>query len=306
MTESKFRTRNHQTRFESVEDFEMITHYCRRRFLAWLVLWLLLVQFFAWIAIPATIAGAQPPKFEDPIPSSPSTTIPEKISDAYWDSQFQRINKEVAAAKDSKVVFFGDSITKGWTLLDAAGKTVWQERFGKYNPINMGNSGDITPVMIYRIRHGNLDFATEQAPVVAVLLVGTNNYVVQQSDGGKVKWNLGIATPAGEVADGIRAVAQEFRNQLPKTRIILIGILPVKQSEKWAKCEKTNSILASYVYPRDEVVFLDLQDRFQDAEGQLKLGLFRDGTHLTTQGYEVLADALEPELTRLLELGPIK
>jgi hypothetical protein len=39
----------------------------------------------------------------------------------------------------------------------------------------MGNSGDITPVMLYRVNHGNLDFPKGQAPRVAVLLCGTNN-----------------------------------------------------------------------------------------------------------------------------------
>ena len=42
----------------------------------------------------------------------------------------------------------------------------------------MGNSGDITPVMLYRTANGNVDFPKGQAPRVAVLLCGTNNYGV--------------------------------------------------------------------------------------------------------------------------------
>jgi len=150
---------------------------------------------------------AEGPGFWDPIPASPSTTAPDAIKDGYWHGQFQRVNKEVAAANDVQLVFFGDSITKGWTLLQAKGKPVWQQRFTQYNPINMGNSGGITPTMLYRVTHGNLDFPEGQAPAVAVLLCGTNNYVVTQSDGGNVKWDLGMDTPPGEVADGIRAIA---------------------------------------------------------------------------------------------------
>lgn len=251
-------------------------------------------------------ASTQGPGFWDPIPASPSTSAPDAIKDDYWRSQFERVNKEVASAEDVQVVFFGDSITKGWTLLQAKGKPVWEQRFGKYNPINMGNSGDITPVMLYRVAHGNLDFPEGQAPAVAVLLCGTNNYVVTQSDGGNVKWDLGMDTPPGEVADGIRAIAQQFRKRLPGTRVIVLGILPVKNQTKWAKVQQTNRILAEYDYPEDEVVFMDLQDRFMNADGTLKADLYTDGTHLTTEGYKVWADAIQPEIDRLIELGPIE
>ena len=77
--------------------------------------------------------------------------MPDAIRDGYWRSQFQRVNQAVANAGPSQLVFFGDSITLRWSLMKAEGKAVWQERFASYNPINMGNSGDITPVMLYRV-----------------------------------------------------------------------------------------------------------------------------------------------------------
>lgn len=234
------------------------------------------------------------PGFSDPVPACPSTTAPDEITDEYWRSQFERVNREVAQAEGCRLVFFGDSITKGWNLLQAHGKEVWQERFGKYRPINMGNSGDITPVMLHRVTHGNLDFPEGRAPEVAVLLCGTNNYTVTQSDEGRVKWDLGIDTPPEEVAHGVRAIAQEFRRRLPDTKVILLGILPVKNPEKWAKCRETNRILAGISYPPGEVTFLDLEDRFMNADGSLKEELYTDGTHLTPAGYAVLADALVP------------
>ena len=246
------------------------------------------------------------PALWDEIPESASTTIPDAIRDDYWHGQFQRVNEAVANAGRSQLVFFGDSITLRWSLMKAEGKAVWQEHFAKYNPINMGNSGDITPVMLYRVTHGNLGFAPGREPRVAVLLCGTNNYTVERSDGGKVKWDLGIATPPGDVAHGIRAIAQEFRRRLPGTRLIVLGILPVKNQTKWTKCRETNRINARYRYPKEEVVFLDLQDHFLNADGSLKSDLFVDGTHLTTPGYAVLAEQLEPVIERLMKLGPIE
>lgn len=121
-----------------------------------------------------------------------------------------------------------------------------------------------------------------------------------------MKWDLGIDTPPNEVAQGIRAVAQAFCRKLPTTRVIVLGILPVKQAVKWTKCQETNRFLASYHYPEDEVVFLNLEDRFTDEDGKLKPELFTDGTHLTTAGYKVMADAIQPEIEHLIALGPIE
>jgi lysophospholipase L1-like esterase len=243
--------------------------------------------------------------FGTAVPASPSTTVADGITDPYWRGEFDRVNREVAKADGAQVVFFGDSITLGWSIGKAPGKAIWESRFARHRPLNMGNSGDITPVMLYRVTHGNLAFAQGQAPRVAVLLCGTNNYSVTQSDSGKVKWDLGLDTPPQEVADGIRAIAQKFRCRLPITRVIVLGILPVKNQEKWKKCQETNRILAGYEYPKDKVVFLDTQDRFTNPDGTLKADFYTDGTHLTTKGYEVLADALEPVIDRLIEAGPV-
>ncbi|MEY3394476.1 MAG: hypothetical protein RL346_712 [Verrucomicrobiota bacterium] len=263
----------------------------------------------AWLAA-CTCLSALPqgvaPAFMDPIPGSSSTRMPERLLDDYWNSEFVRVNREVSQAHGSQLVFFGDSITLRWSLAKAEGKEVWEKRFAKYKPINMGNSGDITPVMLYRVSHGNLDFPKGQEPRVAVLLCGTNNYVVKQSAGGKESWDLGIESPPAQVADGVRAVAQAFRQKLPTTRLILLGILPVKDPTKWEKCRETNRILANHTYPNDEVVFLDLAGRFLNPDGTQKAELFTDGTHLTTAGYQVMADAIAPQIEQWIKLTPIK
>lgn len=239
--------------------------------------------------------------FGDPIPSSPSMTMPEKIHDGYWHGQFQRVNREVAAAKGTKVVFFGDSITLNWS--SKRGKEIWNKHFSKYKPINMGNSGDITPVMLYRIAHGNLNFPKGKHPQVAVLLCGTNNFAVTKSAGGKVKWDLGANCPPEDVAHGVRAIAQEFRRRLPKTRLIIMGILPVANEAKRKKCRQVNEHLANIHFEKDEVVYVDLWHKYMSPGGSLNKDLFTDGTHLTEKGYRVwaagiksvLAESIRPE-----------
>jgi lysophospholipase L1-like esterase len=170
---------------------------------------------------------------------------------------------------------------------------VWKEYFSQYLPINMGNSGDITPVMLYRVRHGNLAFPKRQQPDVAVLMCGTNNFVVTQSAGGKVKWDLGPKCPPEEVAEGVRAIAQEFRRRLPRTRLIVMGILPVANQAKRAKCREVNRHLKKIKFDHDKVVLVDLWEQFIQPDGSLRKELFTDGTHLTTAGYRVWARGIE-------------
>lgn len=243
--------------------------------------------------------------FWDEIPVSPSTTAPGRIQDEYWVSQFQRVNQEVAKADKSEIVFFGNSITWHWSLGGGAGLDVWNKKYSSYNPINMGNSGDITPVMLYRITHGNLDFAKGQQPKVAVLLCGTNNFVVTQSDGGKVQWNLGPNCPPEDVANGVRAIAQVFRRRLPQTRVIMMGILPVSNKPKWAKCQQVNAINAALACNNNEVVYQDLQDKFLLSDGSINKQLFTDGTHLTLDGYCVWAESLDFLVSPMMKADPL-
>ena len=242
-----------------------------------------------------------PNDFWAQVPKSPSTTMPDEIRDGYWRGQFERVSREVAAAKGSEVVFFGDSITLNWTSNEGKGKKVWEESFAKYKPINMGNSGDITPVMLYRVAHGNLDFPKGQHPKVAVLLCGTNNFVVTQSAGGKEKWDLGANCPPVDVAHGVRAIAQEFRRRLPQTRLIIMGILPVATAAKRDKVRQVNEHLAGIEFKKNEAVYLDLWGTFTNEDGTVKKDLFTDGTHLTEEGYRVWAKALEPLIAEMVD-----
>jgi acyl-CoA thioesterase I len=265
------------------------------------------------ISLKAEAAGKEPARprseasahFWDEIPISPSTRVPEEIKDGYWGGQYKRINQAVAKADKTKIVFFGDSITWHWGLGRRTGKDVWKEYYSKYNPINMGNSGDITPVMLYRVTHGNLDFAKGRSPKMAVLLCGTNNYVVTGSAGGKVKWELGANCPPADVAHGARAVAQVFRRRMPRTRVIMMGILPVSNQTKWAKCQKTNALNAALAYNEDEVIYLDLRNKFLQADGTINKRLFSDGTHLTPAGYRIWAQSLEPIVSKIMKSKPL-
>jgi lysophospholipase L1-like esterase len=262
-----------------------------------------------WICILSGILLMSPAQaadhFWDEIPLSPSTTLPAKVQDDYWNSQFLRVNREVAAAQDTQLVFFGDSITWSWSLGPATGREVWADQFAAYKPINMGNSGDITPVMLHRVTRGNLDFPAGQHPKVAVVLCGINNFIVTKSDGGKEKWDLGANCPPEDIAQGQRAIAQVFRRKLPHTRVIMMAILPVADKAKWEKCQRVNAINASLALDPNQVAYLDLQDSFLLPDGTLNRTLFTDGIHLSREGYQAWAKGIKPLIDQFMKAAPL-
>jgi beta-glucosidase len=243
--------------------------------------------------------------FWDEIPLSPSTTMPSEVLDDYWNSEFQRVNREVAAAQNTRLLFFGDSITWSWSLGPATGREIWENQFKDHHPINMGNSGDITPVMLHRVTRGNLDFPAGQHPKVAVLLCGINNFAVTKSAGGKEKWDLGPDCPPQDIANGQRAIAQVFRRKLPHTRLIMMALLPVADSAKWQKCQRVNALNAKLAMESDEVAFVNLQDSFLQADGTINKALFIDGIHLTKEGYQEWEKGISPIVEQFMKAPPL-
>lgn len=243
--------------------------------------------------------------FWDEIPLSPSTTLPSVVLDDYWNSEFQRVNREVAAAHNTRLVFFGDSITWSWSLGPATGREIWENQFKDHHPINMGNSGDITPVMLHRVTRGNLDFPEGRHPQVAVILCGINNFGVSQSAGGREKWGLGKDCPPEDIANGQRAIAQVFRRRLPHTRVIMMALLPVADRAKWEKCQRVNAINASLALDGNEVAFVNLQDSFLEPDGTIKEALFTDGTHLTKEGYQAWEKGISPVIEKFMKAAPL-
>lgn len=256
-----------------------------------------------WLVVISSLQGAD--HFWDEIPISPSTTLPSVVLDDYWNSEFQRVNREVAAAQNTHLVFFGDSITWSWTLGPATGRKIWKNQFAAYNPINMGNSGDITPVMLHRVTRGNLDFADGQHPRVAVMLCGINNFAVAQSAGGKEKWGLGPDCPPEDIAQGQRAIAQAFRRKLPQTRLIMMALLPVADTAKWGKCQRVNAINASLALDSNEVAYLNLQDSFLQPDGTINKTLFTDGIHLSKEGYQAWEKGLSRVIEKFMKAPPL-
>jgi lysophospholipase L1-like esterase len=233
-------------------------------------------------AAAAPAPSAAPVLAPEPAPDVPAPRdrdYPWMSLDTWWKHQRELLALDPALKRQSELAFLGDSITEMWD--DA----VWKESFGRYRPLRLGIGGDKTQQVLYRIDHGELDGVGSR---VVVLLIGTNNF------------GLGDSSPAS-VATGVSAVISRVAAKLPKTRILLLGILPRDElpgTELRIKVKETNALLEKLA--GDRVHYLDIGATFLDAQGKIPKELMGDFLHPTPKGYRAFATAITPKLKQLL------
>ncbi|MDX1965279.1 MAG: platelet-activating factor acetylhydrolase IB subunit [Pirellulales bacterium] len=214
-----------------------------------------------------------------------NTPAPKVESDGSLQRGFaerhQRFNERIKQG-DVGVLFIGDSITEAW---EGPGKEIWNKRFAPRKAVNLGISGDRTQHVLWRLENGNI---AGIEPKAAVIMIGTNN-------------SNGRDHTAEQIADGIKAIVQKLRKELPTTKILLLAIFPRgekpnPQREKNATASK----LASELADDKMVYFLDIGPKFTQADGTISADVMPDFLHLSPQGYQIWADAIEDKLAELL------
>jgi lysophospholipase L1-like esterase len=184
-------------------------------------------------------------------------------------------------AKKGKIdlLFLGDSITQGWHE-----NSVWQKYYAPRRAANFGIGGDRTQHVLWRIQHGELSGI---APKATVLMIGTNNISSDTPD---------------EIAQGIKAIVGEIRRRLPKTRVLLLGVFPrdQKPSPKRDRIKSVNEKIAK-LDDGSHVRFLNIGKSFLSSDGTISPDLMPDYLHLSTKGYGIWADAMEPTLRSMLD-----
>jgi lysophospholipase L1-like esterase len=198
------------------------------------------------------------------------------------------------------LIFLGDSITEDYEKsgppewLDFA--PIWRDFYGNRNAVNLGFTGDATAHLLWRIENGEV---AGISPKVAVILIGANNL-------GRLHW------PAADTVAGIDAIVAQLRRRLPRTRLLLLGILPSDRSA-WAT-ETTlaiNHALAQRYPAGGDVTYLDIGQVFMK-DGRLDRELFFDPKltptasplHPSAEGQARMAAAIEPTLAALLGDAP--
>jgi lysophospholipase L1-like esterase len=185
--------------------------------------------------------------------------------------------------KDIAVIFYGDSITMGWSN---EGKNVFEEFYASHGAVNYGIGGDSTRQLLYRIANGEVDGLT---PQVVILKIGTNNLYDDANKGTNE-----------EIAQGITAVVSLLRAKLPNSKVLLLGVLPRQNDWFSGRATKINALIAK-LDDGKSIRYLDMSPHFASAPGKIKPELYnKDQLHLVKSGYEVWAKVMTPLFNEMM------
>ncbi|MFM7052172.1 MAG: GDSL-type esterase/lipase family protein [Planctomycetota bacterium] len=140
-------------------------------------------------------------------PKPPVSVVPAPRSDQWAIERQNELLRRARESAPARVVFVGDSITQSW---EGPGKAAWEKHIAPLGALNLGNSGDRTEHVLWRLSEAPL---TRLAPKHVVLLIGTNN--------------LGHGTSnAEETLQGVQSVADMLAEQCPDATIHILEIFP--------------------------------------------------------------------------------
>jgi len=243
--------------------------------------------------IPSLGAARQTPT----APNADSAAAPEdRLSEPWWAARHKAVLTEIAAHPDAELLMIGDSITQNYGRADPPNEVfepTWRTFYGSRGALNLGFGGDTTANLLWRLQNGEVDGVR---PKVVVLMIGTN-------DTGHAHLT------ADRAGRGIDAVVAELKQRLPKTRILLLGILPSGISEaKTAADEAVNRHLSTRYAADPQVIYMDIGPVFRTPTGELNTALYYDPLrpqpgpplHPNTVGQRLMAEAIEPTLAKLL------
>jgi lysophospholipase L1-like esterase len=190
---------------------------------------------------------------------------------------------EVAKAGNIDLLFVGDSITDWWRQ-EQRGLSVWSEHFAPLRAANFGIAGDTTQGVLWRMQNGELDGFNAK---LIVLMLGTNNI---------------NRNPNAEIAEGDRAIVEEFKKRQPNAKILVLGVFPrgaAPDNPFRAAIREINEHLAALA-DNSRVFYMDIGDKFLAADGALTPDIMPDGLHPSTQGYRIWAEAIVGRVRELM------
>ena len=189
---------------------------------------------------------------------------------------------EIARRGDIDLVFLGDSLTQRW---EEAGREIWDKYYSRRKAANFGMDGDHTQHVLWRIEHGTFEGIH---PKAIILLIGGNN-----SNAGNMPQ---------ETADGVIAVVQKLREEVPESKILLLAIFP--SCERPDNPQRVRAMAANAIFRKVAdgrmIRYLDIGDRFTNQDGTISKDIMPDFLHLGPRGYRLWAEAIEPVVKDLM------
>ena len=170
----------------------------------------------------------------------------------------------------------------------------WKTNFFGWNAANFGWGADRVENILWRLQNGELDGIKPRA---VVLMIGTNNTGLECDQ-------LTPCNTPDEVVAGVTAIVQGLRTQLPQAKILLLAIFPRGASRNDPQRVQINGINAALARLADGkcIHFFDIGPKFLEPDGSLTAEIMPDFLHPGPKGYKIWADAIEPDLAKLI--GP--
>jgi len=221
--------------------------------------------------------------------------IDPKPRDGGWMKRHESFN-EISKKGEAQLVFLGDSITAGW---EKNGKDVWARKWAPYKAVNFGIGGDRTEHVIWRLQHGNFDGIH---PKLVVLMIGTNN-TGHQGRPAPEHGGVPYASSAEQTAEGVKMILDVLGKKLPETKVLLLGIFPRGATKDDAKRQQniaTNNLISGFA-DNKRVFYMDIGNAFLKPDGTLPKETMPDLLHLSAQGYQMWADAIEGRVKELMK-----
>ena len=187
------------------------------------------------------------------------------------------------APGDSRVIFFGDSITDNWFL---------EEYFPGRPYINRGISGQTTSQMLLRFQQD----VVALHPAAVVILAGTND----------IAGNTGPISVEDIEANYTSLAQLASANQI---KLIFSSVLPVSnyapQSQESFAARPPQKILALNQWLKlycgaHGCTYLDYFDSMVDSHGLLQKDLADDGLHPNKAGYKIMSRLAEDAVQKAL------
>lgn len=210
----------------------------------------------------------------------PADAVAAALSFPEWQTQVDTLKANLSHQDlaSRRLVFLGDSLTFNWV----EHQDIFDRYYGRRAPLNLGVWGDRTEGVLKRL---NEEWVGLQ-PRLVVLLIGTNNTV-----NGSAPENVAL---------GIAEIVRLIHTRSPASRVLIVGILPrgLKPSPLRDANARVNELIGRCADGKTTFT-IDVAPVLLNAAGKFTSAVSPDEVHLTSAGYTMLAQALEPTIRKL-------
>jgi lysophospholipase L1-like esterase len=103
-----------------------------------------------------------------------------------------------------------------------------------------------------------------------------------------------------DVAAGVKSIVELIQTKQPKSKILLLSILPVGEKPNPGRNSRDaiNRLISKF--HGGPVEYMDISAKFLEPDGTISKGVMPDFLHLAPKGYEIWSEAIKDKVKTLL------